>query len=262
MLTFEISKQYKGTGISNGLDRGLLVYQDGVLLLDEGMGMGALALQSEGLNYFSSIRQVKTSMDQIEVTLIMDKMLHRTIFGIHSKPLTRFVEKVCTNMYKEHENSQGLWFRIGGWINILLQIKVVFRGVPSKGEFTLNYQIRPDTILVDLSGKLHGKVDHIFVMNELSGKLFDQGMADGQPTSPPSGWQLAEEESRLYSEDCGLAFSTNELDKPENLASKLYWGREADKAHCWAGYIYQLQTEAKEFQHFRYAVLLGEGMDT
>jgi len=63
--------------------------------------------------------------DQIEAVLTIDKMLLRTIYGIPSKPLTRFIEKVCTDMYKEREPGQGIWFIIGNWINFLLQIKVI-----------------------------------------------------------------------------------------------------------------------------------------
>jgi hypothetical protein len=258
MLTFEMSKQYIGTGISNGLDRGLLVSQNGDLLLDEGMGLGALAVQSEGMNYFATISHMTELQEQIEVVLTIDKMLLRTIYGIHSKPLTRFIEKVCTNMYKERERGQGIWFIIGNWINFLLQIKVCFIQVPAKGQFVLNYQILPEEIHIDLNGNLEEAVDKIYVMNELSGRLFHDGIKDGEMMQPPSGWQQIEGENQLYSEERGLTFSTKELEKPELLESRLYWGRETDKNHCWAGFIYELQTEISEFEHFKYTVQILE----
>lgn len=258
MLTFEVSKQYKGTGISDGLDRGLLVYQNGALLLDEGMGLGALAVQSDGLNYFASILKVETSPNQIDVILSIDKMLQRTIYGISSKPLTRFIEKTCTVMYKERKKSQRIWFRIGEWINFLLQIKATFEPVPAKGQFVLNYQISHDEILIDVSGQLEEPVDCIFVMNELSGALFHKGIVDGKTSPPPSGWQFAVEGCELYSDESRLSFYTKEHSKPSFLESQLYWGREADQELCWAGFIYQLRTEAKEFQHFKYSVLFHE----
>jgi len=254
MLTFDMSKKYKGTGISNGLDRGLLVYQNGDLLLDEGMGLGAVAIQTAGMNYFASIRQINKSFDKIEALLSIDKLLLRTIYGIPSKPLTRFIEKICTNMYKEREQSQGAWFILGGWINYLLQIKVSFVEVAPKGKFVLNYHILPNEIRMDLSGSLVQHADNIFVMNELSGILFHDGIQDGVLTPPPSGWQLANRESQLFGQDRRLAFTSEELCTPEMLETQLYWGRESDKDHCWAGFIYELQTEATEFKHFSYTV--------
>jgi hypothetical protein len=38
MLKFDMSRQYKGTGVSHGLDRGLLVYSDDVLLFRKAWG--------------------------------------------------------------------------------------------------------------------------------------------------------------------------------------------------------------------------------
>jgi len=260
MLTFEMSKRYKGTGISNGLDRGMLVYQNGDLLLDEGMGMGSLALQSGGMNYFASIKQITNSSDsgRVEVTLSVDRMLQRTIYGIPSKPLTRFIEKVCTNMYKEREQGQGIWFVIGGWINFVLQIKVDFVPVPSKGIFQLSNEILKNEVRIELSGNLEEAADKIFVMNELSGRLFDHGMINDKITPPPLGWQKTAKGSRLYSAERGLTFTADEIGKPDNLSTQLYWGREADKDHCWAGFIYELQTKSKSFQKFQYSILFQE----
>jgi hypothetical protein len=258
MLTFEMSKQYKGTGISNGLDRGLLAYQNGDLLLDEGMGLGAVSLQLDGINYFATISQMTKLSEHIEVVLTIDRMLLRTIYGITSRPLTRFIEKVCTSIYKERESGQGIWFIIGSWVNFLLQIEARFVQVPAKGQFFLNYQILSDEILIDLSGSLQEPIDKIFVMNELSGSLFQDAIKNGEIIPPPSGWQLADGENLLFSQECQLAFTTKELNKPSLLESELYWGREADKNHCWAGFIYQLQTDATEFKHFKYTVSFQE----
>ena len=55
-----------------------------------------------------------------------------------------------------------------------------------------------------------------------------------------------------------MTFKAIEIDTPENVQIKLYWGREIDKDHCWAGFIYQLQTEAVMFEHFTYAVRFEE----
>jgi hypothetical protein len=259
MLTFEMSKQYKGTGISNGLDRGLLVYQNGNLLLDEGMGMGAVAVQSAGMNYFATIQNINNSTNRIEVALTVDKMMQRTIYGIPSKPLTRFIERTCTNMYKERERSQSFWFGIGELINFLLQIKVEYVPVTSIGAFNVTYEILKDEIRVNIRGSLSGNAGKIYIMNELSGRLFCNGIKAGKITPPPHGWQKVTKESHLYSEERGLTFATKEISTSDNILSNLYWGREADKDHCWAGFIFELQTKSREYNQFAYSIEFQEG---
>lgn len=258
MLTFELSKQYRGFGISNGLDRGLLIYQNGSLLLDEGMGIGALAVQHQGITYFASILRVNPSTDQIEAILSVDKMLQRKIVGIQSKPLTRLIDKICATMYKEREKNQRFWLKFGGVINSILHITVSFVQVPSKGRFELKYTFANGDIEVELNAKLESRVDRISVMNELSGNLFDRSLNDGIMSSPPSGWQHAKEGTWLYCDSRRLSFTVKEQNRPANLESRLLWGRETDKDHCWSGFIYELRTESKEFQHFKYAVSFRE----
>jgi hypothetical protein len=260
VLTFELSKQYKGIGISHGLDRGLLVYQNSELLIDEGMGLGAVAVQLNGINYFASIRKMNQSFDQIEVILSVDKMLSNSIYGIRSKRLTRIYETVFIKSYKEHERSQRIWFKIGGWFNSLLKLKASFIQVPTKGQFVLTYQISEDEIRISVSAALEETVDKIYVMNELSGMLFDQGIVDGQVEEPPSGWQHAEEEYQLYSGVKGVSFAAQETNRPKNLKSQLFWGRETGEYNCWAGFIYELQCEDREFNDFRYAISFREGV--
>lgn len=253
-----MSEEYKGMGISSGLDRGMLVYRNGKPLIDEGMGMGAVSVSSAGFHYFASIIKINHSRDKVEVVLTIDKMLIQTIYGIQSKFFTLLSEKICTSIYKERETYQRIGFSIGAWINFMLRLKVKFITVAPLGQFVLNYQVSENTLLVDLSGDLERAVDEIYVMNELSAARFHAALKGGKTVEPPTGWQLADAKSQLYCEECGLAFSTKALGKPKNLDATLYWGREFGKDHCWAGFIYKLQTTTNKFQNFRYAILFQE----
>ena len=113
---------------------------------------------------------------------------------------------------------------------------------------------------MNLSGEFAEPVDKIFVMNELSGNLFDQGVVGGKNSPPPSGWQKTKDDSQLYSKLYQISFAAKEINKPENLKTQLYWGREADKDHCWAGFIYQLHCETREFHDFKYFISFQEGV--
>jgi len=98
-LKFDISTQYKGTGVSQGLDRGLLVYDDDILLLEEGMGLGACAFQTGSYTYFTSIKSIKKAEDSFKVVGSIDKKLVWKVLGIKSSLLTRTLEYITTNIY-------------------------------------------------------------------------------------------------------------------------------------------------------------------
>lgn len=75
MPQYDLTDQYKGFGISQGLDRGLLVYHGDTLLVEEGMGIGACAFQTGGFTYFASTRSIQKDQGTMTMTASLDKKL-------------------------------------------------------------------------------------------------------------------------------------------------------------------------------------------
>jgi hypothetical protein len=52
-ITFDNFDSFRGSGLSQDISRGLLFRRDGTDLLQEGLGLGTVALKTKGLTYFS-----------------------------------------------------------------------------------------------------------------------------------------------------------------------------------------------------------------
>ena len=258
-LKFYISHQYKGTGVSQGLDRGLLVYYDNILLLEEGMGLGACAFQTGGYTYFTSIKSIKKAEDSFKVVGSIDKKLVWKVLGIKSSLLTRTLEYITTNIYMKHEKSQELLLQLGQLLRMLFNVKACFVKVPPQGEVRITYELRAHEITVDLSCETEKKESKLFVLNELGGSIFDKGLINNELSASPSGWQKIEGLCELYSCAHSLAFTIIERYVPANVQSKLYWGREqTSNNYCWAGFESELICSSRKFNNYRYSIKFRE----
>ncbi|MGV8905414.1 MAG: hypothetical protein ACOH15_02310 [Acetobacterium sp.] len=259
MLTFDISNEYIGTGVSHGLDRGLLVYSGDVLLLEEGMGLGACALQTEGYTYFTSIKNIKREKDSFEVECTIDKKLVWKVLGVRAKLLTRILEGITSNIYMKQENKQRKLLRLGGLLCKVFSVNSCFVNVKSQGEVRIVFEIEDNEILVDLSCKTEKMGSKLFVMNELGGSIFNKGIINHELIGPPSGWNKIEKPSELYSPSQALAFTLVESHVPDNVRSTLFWGRElAGNSYCWAGFESEILCESSEFENYRYSIKFRE----
>jgi hypothetical protein len=54
----------------------------------------------------------------------------------------------------------------------------------------------------------------------------------------------------LYSSDRLLAFTMIETDIPDNVQSKLYWGREKSTDYCWAGFKSEITYDSGNLDHY------------
>jgi hypothetical protein len=96
-------------------------------------------------------------------------------------------------------------------------------------------------------------------MNELGGSIFDKGIIEGELTASPSGWQKMEIPCELYSSTHSLAFTMLERHVPDNIRSKLYWGREmVINNYCWAGFESEIICVSRKFENYTYAIKFRE----
>jgi len=259
MLSFDISKEYKGSGVSQGLERGLLVYNDGILLVEEGMGLGACAVQIGGYTHFTSNKSIYESGDSFEVVCKIDKMLIWTIWGMKSKPLTRSLEFITTNIYMKQEKRQNKLLALGNILRKIFNVKASFVNVPTQGEVKITYEIVGNEIFVNLSCETKKTGTKIFVMNELGGSIFNQGIVDGLITPPPTGWEKIAGSCELYSYIQGLTFAFIQKNIPTNVRSTLYWGREQTASnYCWAGFESELFCSERKFNNYSYSIRFRE----
>lgn len=258
MLAFKLSQEYQGSGVSEGLDRGLLVYQDGELLLEEGMGIGACAVQQEGFTYFRSLKSTLEKENRFEAIYSLNKKLIWTLFGIPSNFITRFMDYSSTNLYMNHERIQAFVFKMGVFFFKVFRMKVNFVEMMSMGEAHVIYEVRENEVFVDFSCSTNQRKCKIFVMNELGGNFFNQGMIKGRIVLPPPGWQKVPKEAELYSATKSLAFKMVELKIPHEVLSTLYWGREISKEHQWAGFESELLSNKGNFMNYIYSIKFRE----
>jgi len=259
MLKFDMSDIYKGSGFSQGLDRGLMVYDDEVLLVEEGMGLGACALQTGGRTYFTSIKDFKRDGFSFDVIYSIDMKLELQISGRTSKFITKAQEYAVKNIYMKHKKRQEQLLYFGAILRKLFNVKTCFVKVPTLGELRIIYKLCNSDILVDLSCDTENTFSRLFVMNELGGNIFDKSILNGLPSYPPSGWKKMENGCELYSSAHSLSFTIVEKKVPDNVKSKLYWGRELIANNCcWAGFESEIICESGTFQNYIYSIKFKE----
>ncbi|NTW71822.1 MAG: hypothetical protein HGA49_06220 [Eubacteriaceae bacterium] len=258
MLRFDFTRDYKGTGASKGLDRGLLVYYDNELLLEEGMGIGACAIQTGGYTYFASVVSIEYIGSAIHVNSNINRRLEFTVSGTRFKPLTKFLEFFSTKVYMKLEKSQSRLLSLGSHLSKIFNVGMTFVKTLTLGEIRTVYETGDYFLTVDLSCNFNAHDSKLFVMNELGGSLFQQGLIGGKVTSPPSGWQRVYSTCELYNHRHSLAFSMEEMKVPENVSTAIYWGREKTSQFSWAGFESEISCQSKAFEHYRYAIFFRE----
>lgn len=254
MIGFEMSREYMGRGVSKGLQRGLLAYHAGELIVDEGMGLGVCALQSGGYTYFSTIERIEMDSNVVEVSYKIDSMLTRSIFGIKSRLLTRFLECLTTNIYMKSEKLQNPLLAMGDLLRWLLNIKTGFEKVGSMADASVAYVVGEYDVDVRVNLVSHVESAKFFVMNELGGTVFSRALKEGIICSPPSGWQRLREGARLYSPERGISFTMFEENVPKGVKSSIYWGREVAKGYSWAGFESMIVAENGVVEGYEYKI--------
>ena len=259
MLKFDLSDSYKGIGCSQGLDRGLLVYDEDFLLVEEGMGLGACALQTGGRTYFASMKDFKKTEDSFDAVYNIDMKLEMKILGRNSPLLTIIQEYAAKNIYMKYEKKQTQLLRFAEAFGKLLHVKTCFVKVPSLGAARVKYKLTDSEVTVSLNCEMKKAGSTLFILNELGGSIFDKSIINGVQSSPPSGWQKVKGPCELYSESHMLSFTVEERHVPDNVTSRLYWGREQIlDTCCWAGFESEIICGSGVFQNYIYSIKLKD----
>lgn len=262
MLTYDMTNTYKGMGVSSGLDRGVQVYYDNILILEEGMGLGACALQTKGYTYFTTIKKInKKEEGKFEVFLEIDQQLVWNILGMNARLITQMLEKLTTSIYMKQEKRQKSYLKLGNLLRKVFRVRSCFITVAKQADIVMAVVMGGNRVDIDLSLKTQVKDVNrkFFVMNELGGNHFNKGLVNGTVRPPPTGWQKIDANVELYSQKLNIAFSMAEKQIPENVTSTLYWGRESiSDSYCWAGFESELSWNTQQFDHYKYVINFKE----
>jgi hypothetical protein len=259
MLEYEFSDEYKGFGFSEGLERGLLVYQDGTLLAEEGMGLGACALQTGGYTYFGSVREQAAADDGRRQVVDMDRQLVWRIFGVRSRLLTRLLEIIATRHYMKKPRHQARILRLGELLSRIFRVDASFAKVLPLGRVTLDMNLNENEIVVTAGCQARKNCGKLFIMNELGGSYFRTALSNGLAIDPPTGWQTMPEKAELLCPERSLSFSMEEMHVPRGVSSTLFWGREVNSRLSWSGFECELTWKDQEFSGYQYALKFREG---
>ena len=124
-----------------------------MLLLDEGMGLVACALQVEGSTYFASIKDINMSDGSYDVNFSFDRKLEVMVMGIKSHIITKIYENLVKSIYMNHEKRQDQLLKLGGFVRKFFCVENCFAKVQALGDVKINFKLYNNEILINLKCK-------------------------------------------------------------------------------------------------------------
>ena len=236
-------ERYKGMGRSSGLARGLQVKIEGMDLTQEGMGLGNIAIRSQGYTYFSRDGQADWLDSNHMVQHYVIDTIHLAGRGDTASALITRVRELLSALYRRLPAFQKSLLWVGMHIQGWLGVQSLFAPVPPRARAEFHYQLEPERVEVRCEfHALDEPLQELYIMNELGADYFTSGWKAGRPTEPPSGWQVCNHHDLpfLYSPEHRLRFSLCDISVNQELPFKVCWGREQIDGLCWAGFSIQL----------------------
>ena len=247
IITFDNDDSFQGSGQSQGISRGLLVRRNGTNLLQEGLGLGTVALKRGGLTYFSpscSTREDEGSMiREFAVDSVMAfRSPYLPLSGL--MPLYGLGTKTYMSLPGCQDRLLGLRSRLFAWF----EVRPILRRGETLATATFRYLPREDWVRVHCSIRsLDGPLPTVFVMNELGAGHFDRSVRNGGVGDPPTGWcelPLEMPTPALLDSKEGTTFFVDRLKCCEGSGPRLFWGRENHRGLCWTGFEVELANPA------------------
>jgi hypothetical protein len=243
---------FPGEGISIGISRGILVKHKNKNIVQEGLGIGSLALKNRLTTYFSSTcKTLQLSETQFRKTFVIDSIM---LWGINGKP-SKFITKVVDALaqyYMMLPLFQNNLLKTGTFFRSLFKLTPQINKIDPIAEATFNYFIEKDELHVECKiNSLAGYLSKVFILNELGADFFQKGIGGGKIIPGPTGWEhIAErsESTAFYNPDCNLTFNVGEIETNCTVPFKVFWGREKTKDYCWAGFEFEFDCSNKKLK--------------
>jgi hypothetical protein len=249
LLEFYFSKNFKGEGISEGIERGILVDYNNKCIVQEGMGLGSPAIKTNNGTFFSSNSElIEVSDKEYIKEFDINSELVWEIFKVRSEKyksinlLTIFINKL-TDLYKRLRVIQPILLKLGILTRDFFQTNSEINHIDSLGKIKFLYTILKDEVLIEVDFsqilKNNGKaISKICILNELGGEFFNYSKLGEKILAAPSGWEKIKGDTykKLYSDKFNLEFDVKLLEYPHKCKIDFIVGREKLSNFCWAGF--------------------------
>jgi len=245
---------YLGEGISLGIARGILVKYKGTTIVQEGLGIGNLALKNGLMTYFASTcKTVQLSETQFRKTFLVDSVLLWRINGKRSIFVTRVID-MLTQCYMLLPGLQNKLLKTGTLFRNLFKLTPQIIKIAPIAEACFNYSVKEDELNVECKIKsLSGYLSKVFILNELGADYFLNGVKNGKTVPSPTGWNYitsSPDSTAFYNPENNLSFLVKKINVIDLIPYKVLWGREKTKDLSWAGFEFEFDCRNKKLKSF------------
>jgi len=263
-IVYYSDDNYLGEGISLGIARGILVKNKNINIVQEGTGIGNLALKNKLKTYFSSTcKTTQISETQFRKIFLVDSIM---LWQINKKPsnfLSGVIDLLCQG-YMLFPGLQNKLLKTGTFFRYLFRLTPQIKKIAPVAEACFNYFIESDEIIVECEiNSMAGYLDKVYILNELGADYFPNGIINGKTVPAPSGWEnIAKgfDLTALYNPENGLYFLIKKIDIKTPVPYEVFWGREKTKDYSWSGFEIECECRNKNMKRFScsYAVKVND----
>ena len=257
MLKFYFSTNYKGVGISEGIERGILVDYNDKCLVQEGMGLGSPAVKTRNGTYFSCNSYLQKISDNnykkefyIDSELVWEIFNFKSVKLSNSGLLTTFINKL-TELYKKLPYLQKTLLKLGIITRDFFQTKSKIKKSGYLGKIVFYYKILNTGVLIEVDfthimTQNSKNISKICLLNELGGDYFNSRKIGKKICNPPSGWVKldGEKNKKLYSKEFKIDFDVDIIKIIPDYKFDFIFGREKLSDFCWAGYDIEIDVNS------------------
>lgn len=246
---------YLGEGISLGIARGILVKYKGMNIVQEGLGIGNLALKNGLMTYFASTcKTVQSSETEFRKTFFIDRVLLWRLNGRLSKFITGIID-LLSQFYMHLPGFQSKLLKTGTLLRNFFKLTPQMIEITPITEACFNYSIDGDELYIKC--KIKPLTDHnlgkVFILNELGADYFLSGVKDGKIVPVPTGWNYIASNpgsAAFYNPDLGISFLVKKIKVTDSIPYKMLWGREKTKDISWAGFEFEFDCRNRKIKSF------------
>jgi len=253
-ITYYSDDSYLGEGISLGIVRGILVKYKDTNIVQEGLGIGNVALKNGLMTYFASTcKTVQLSETQFRKTFLVDSVLLWRINGKLSIFLTGAID-IYVQCYMLLPGFQNKLLKTGNLLLNLFKLTPQIIKIAPMAEACFNYSVKEDELYVDCKIKsLAGYLNKVFILNELGADYFLKGIKNGKTVVAPTGWNYTKSNpgsTAFYNPNYNLSFLVKKINVIDFIPYKVLWGREKTKDLSWAGFEFEFDCRNKKIKSF------------
>jgi hypothetical protein len=250
-ITYYSDDSCPGEGLSLGIARGILVKYKDANIVQEGTGIGNLALKNGLMTYFASTcKTAQLSGTQFRKTFLVDSVMLWRINGKPSIFITRVID-ILAQCYMLLPGLQNKLLKTGTLFRNLFKLTPILIKIAPMAEACFDYSVEKDELYVECKIKsLDGYLRKVFILNELGADYFQNGIKNGKAVSAPTGWEPNPDSNAFYNPDYNLSFLVKKINTIDLIPYKVFWGREKIKDLSWAGFEFEFDCRNKKIKNF------------